>query len=416
MSSATARIAFDVALTLAWRGHITTGIPRVEAEIAAALLERNDPNILFCQYRAKVGAFQRVSPEILREALIYPRIRSVAHQPPRRRHRRRLLWKSIERGWRRYLFPPSDLLDLGPTDAYISVGAWWNLQEPEISIFGRLTSLTRTILMCHDVIPLLFPEYFEEPEVAPRFRRALRVFSDASGVVCNSNGTRQDLSNALVEAGLAVPHTHVLQLPPGLSPNRQTAINTRGEELGRFVLVVGSISYRKNQAMLLDIWSRFSDEALLGDVKLIMAGAWGENSSPVRDKLEQDPKLFDRVRVMNNVTDEELAWLYRNCLFTVYPSLYEGWGLPIGESLGFGKVCVTSDAPAMEEAGRGLCVHLPPTSVDLWHATIRRLLTEPALRTEFETKIGRDYKAEHWKSASDALFNIASSSQPRAAA
>jgi len=416
MSSSSAQIAFDVALTLGLRGLIPTGIPRVEAEIAAALLERNDPNILFCRYRSKVGAFQRVPPEAVREALLYPRMRSVVYQPPRLRNHRRWLWKNIERGWRRYLFPPSDLVGLGPNDAYISVGAWWNLHEPDISTFGRLTSLTRATLMCHDVIPLLFPEYFEDPEVAPRFRRALRIFSDASAVICNSHGTRQDLSDALVAAGLAVPRTHVLQLPPGLSSNRQTAASSLGKELGRFVLVVGSISHRKNQVMLLDIWSRLGDEASLSDVKLIMAGAWGENSTPVRDKLQRDPKLFDRVMVMNNVSDDELIWLYRNCLFTVYPSLYEGWGLPISESLSFGRVCVTSNAPAMEEAGRGLCVHLPPTSVDLWYATIRTLLTEPALRAEFEAKIGRDYEAKHWRSTSDTILNIACSSPPRAAA
>jgi glycosyltransferase involved in cell wall biosynthesis len=181
----------------------------------------------------------------------------------------------------------------------------------------------------------------------------------------------------------------------------------------RFVLAVGSISRRKNQAMLLDAWSRLAGDASLEDVKLIIVGGWDDNSASVRDRLRRDPELAGRVILMNNVTDGELASLYRNCLFTVYPSLYEGWGLPIGESLSFGKLCVASSGRAMEEAGGSLCLHLNPIDIDQWERTIRTLLADPAQRAEREIKIKASYKATDWKSVSDTIFDIARSSPPR---
>jgi glycosyltransferase involved in cell wall biosynthesis len=290
---------------------------------------------------------------------------------------------------------------------------WWGLREPDISDFERLTSQTRAVLMCHDVIPLLFPEYYQDPDVTPRFKRALPIFSNASAVVCNSHGTQQDLSQALIAAGLPVPQTRALQLPPGLSPSGPPSVISLNPKPERFVLAVGSISRRKNQAMLLDAWSRLAGDASLEDVKLIIVGGWDDNSASVRDRLRRDPELAGRVILMNNVTDGELASLYRNCLFTVYPSLYEGWGLPIGESLSFGKLCVASSGRAMEEAGGSLCLHLNPIDIDQWERTIRTLLADPAQRAEREIKIKASYKATDWKSVSDTIFDIARSSPPR---
>ena len=408
-----ARIVFDVGLTLAWRGFIMTGIPRVEAEIATALLKRKDSNILFCRYRSKIGAFQRIPSDVVLDALLHPRLRAAAYRPPRPNGRHRRIWKAIEAGWRRYLFRPSDLLSLGPYDAYICVGAWWNLQEPDISIFGRLISQTRSTLMCHDVIPLLFPGSFEDPEVAARFRRSLQLFSDASCVVCNSLGTQQDLTNALRHADLNLPQMGVIPLAPGVSQSHPKSKPPFDDEPKNFVLPVGSISQRKNQAMLLDVWSRLGRNEALKDVALIVAGGWGEKSGPVRDRLQRDPCLAKRVMIMNTLSDEELNWLYRNCLFTVYPSLYEGWGLPIGESLSFGKLCIASDTPSMLEAGQGLCIHVPPTEPELWLSTLHAFLSHPGLLDQHESRIRTEYTAPRWSTAAEMIVDVAHATPPR---
>jgi len=392
-----------------------TGIPRVEAEIAAELLKREDLNVLFCRYRSKIGAFQRIAHDVVLDALLHPRLLSASYQPPRPNSRRRRVWKAIEAAWRRHLFRPSDLLRLGPHDAYICVGAWWNLREPDISHFGRLISQTRSTLMCHDVIPLRFPSYFEDPEVENKFRRSLQVFSDASCVTCNSVGTQQDLSGALRLADLDLPKMNVIPLAPGISWNNPASRPSFCKEIKKFVLTVGSVSQRKNQAMLLDVWSQLCRNESLKDVALIVAGGWGEKSDATREKLQRDPVLAKRVVVMSDASDEELSWLYRNCLFTVYPSLYEGWGLPIDESLSFGKLCIASDIPSMMEAGQGLCIHVSRTEPDLWLSTLHAFLSDPALLHQHEFRIRTEYTARRWSTTAEMIVDIANGVPPRGA-
>jgi hypothetical protein len=67
-----------------------------------------------------------------------------------------------------------------------------------------------------------------------------------------------------------------------------------------------------------------------------------------------------------NVGDEELAWLYENCLFTVFPSEAEGWGLPISEALDRGKYCLASDNTSLKEAGEGLVFHASLQDRQAW--------------------------------------------------
>lgn len=405
MISSPSRLVLDVTLTMGWRGHIVTGIPRVEAEVVEALLRRNDPSILFCSYRTKVRAFQHIPEETVRQALALPRVKPAVHRPARPQPRpRRRLWKSVEMAWRRYLFPPSNLINFKANDTYVALGAWWNTFGTDISRILPPGSDARTMVMCHDAIPALFPDFFEDRAAETRFRNALPFFSAADTVLCNSNATRQDLAKVLAAAGFPLPAMTTLRLPPGVSAAHAIPQRPPGMSDDRFVLSVGSISRRKNQAMLFEIWSRLADDPDLRNVKLIVAGGWDQYSTSIRQRLQQDPQLTKRVTILDRATDSELAWLYRHCLFTVYPSLYEGWGIPIDESLSFGKLCVASDTSAMPEAGQGLCWHLSPQDSDAWYGAIRDLLSEPSRVAAYEEKIEQAYRAATWDEVADSII------------
>lgn len=396
MAAIPPRIILDVSLTHNLRGLIVSGIPRVEQNIADALLRRPDINAAFCRHRSRSNNFQYVSDKAVRELLDQPRVRAVPYQPARRPSRLRRLGKKLERVWRRYLRPPSNLVTWSENDVYVSVGAWWNAVYDEA--MGSLSgdARIRRILMCHDTIPLQFPGYFEDPETERRFRKARTTFSSAELVLCNSQATERDLLTALASAGLPQPPTMVIPLPPGITPQDIEPQCPAGIPAGEFVLTVGSISRRKNQQMLCDIWSRMAGDPALADVKLVMAGAWGEHSAAIRDRLQHDPNLAGRVIVCSGITDSELAWLYRHCLFTLFPSFYEGWGLPVCESLSFGKLCIASNTSAMPEAGHGLCLHLSPGDSESWHGAIRELLLNPARLTAYEREITSRYRPANW--------------------
>jgi len=265
------------------------------------------------------------------------------------------------------------------------------------------------LVMCHDIIPAMFPDFFEDPTAETKFRNALPLFSAADAVVCNSQATARDLSNLLAANSLPSPALVPLRLPPGISAAQVAPQRPSGMTEDRFVLCVGSISRRKNQALLFDVWSRFEDDddEVMRDVKLIVAGTWDQYSDPLRRRLRQDERLAKRVVILDRTTDSELAWLYRHCLFTVYPSHYEGWGIPIDESLSFGKLCVASDTSAMPEAGQGLCLHLSPQDTDSWHRSIRELVSNSARLADYEAKIKLHYQSATWDDVATRILEAA---------
>ena len=113
------------------------------------------------------------------------------------------------------------------------------------------------------------------------------------------------------------------------------------------MLCVGTIESRKNGLSLLRAWQRLPAEMGEAAAILVFAGRYGKIGGPdFREELAAGHGPAADVRVIDMPSDSELAWLYRNCLFTVYPSFVEGWGLPVGESAWFGKYCIASSNSA----------------------------------------------------------------------
>ena len=89
--------------------------------------------------------------------------------------------------------------------------------------------------------------------------------------------------------------------------------------------------------------------------------------------VEKNPKIRDHFHILNGINDATLDWLYRNCLFTVYPSLYEGWGLPVAEALNYGKVCVAARAGSVPEIAPEMTDLIDPLDFVTWYRTVHRL-------------------------------------------
>ena len=96
-------------------------------------------------------------------------------------------------------------------------------------------------------------------------------------------------------------------------------------------------------------------------------------------EMQKTGSVDGSIVVIENTTDNELAWLYQHSLFTVYPSLYEGWGLPVGESLWFNTPCVASSATSIPEVARHLVDYFAPEDVAALAAHMARLLSRPDL-------------------------------------
>ena len=141
--------------------------------------------------------------------------------------------------------------------------------------------------------------------------------------------------------------------------------------------------------MLLAVWQQLQKE--LGDKtpQLVFAGKYGWKILPFQECLQSDTVLQHKVTVAKQVTDDDLAELYKQCLFSVTPSLVEGWGLPIGEAAWFGKFSIVSLSSSLPEVCGNLVDYIEPNNIDEWSQAIKRAILDDKYRQQREKIIAQ---------------------------
>jgi glycosyltransferase involved in cell wall biosynthesis len=228
-----------------------------------------------------------------------------------------------------------------------------------------------TALVVHDLIAF-------RPDVHAN-RRAARIeratlplaLRRAQLALCDSEATRADLVERFQSAG---PKSAVVY--PGVSGLFFEPPAATAEHYGLaqpFVLCAGTLEPRKNLARVLDAFAHVRSDALLAIV--------GPRGWDYDEILARAHGLGDRVRVLGEVSDEDLAALYRLCAVFCFPSLYEGFGLPLLEAMAAGAACLTSNVSSLPEVGGDAVRYVEPTSVGAIAATLAELLeSEPERR------------------------------------
>lgn len=154
-----------------------------------------------------------------------------------------------------------------------------------------------------------------------------------------------------------------------------------------YVLCVGTMEARKNMWGLAQVWDRLRHRDDIELPKLVFAGNRGWLNDDFDNMMAQTGNLHGWVERVYSPSDQELEFLYQNCLFTAMPSFLEGWGLPVGESLSYGKTAVVSETSSLPEVGGDMVLYFDPHSISAMTATVYRLLAEDGLRKNLEEKI-----------------------------
>jgi hypothetical protein len=173
---------------------------------------------------------------------------------------------------------------------------------------------------------------------------------------------------------------------------------------GPFVLCVCTIEIRKNHLYLLRIWRELMRKHGKGNIpKLILVGRRGWRVDDFFSQLEGTNYLDNHVQVLHDLSDAELQALYQNCLFTVFPSFCEGWGLPVGESLVFGKICIASGTTSIPEVAEEFAVSIDPDNVNDGLQTIERFIFDEELRTRTEKELRKRFRPRSWDDVAAAF-------------
>ena len=264
----------------------------------------------------------------------------------------------------------------------------------EPSVFVELFAWIRarrmeSVFMIYDLIPSLAPQYSTlDPAVFDANIRA--IAAGASRLLTISECSARDIEAFCDRESLVRPPIDVLRLASAVTSTVPRPPTT-DRPLEDFVLCVGTIEPRKNHQLLLDVWEAFAREGVDDVPLLVIAGSPGWLNQETMHRLHMTPELRETVVLVDAPTDSELHWLYRHCEFTVFPSHYEGWGLPVTESLDAGKVCITTDRGSLTEAGEGLCVHLDPIDRSSWRDAILDLHRDRERRARLADEIGRTH-------------------------
>lgn len=298
----------------------------------------------------------------------------------------------------------------GPSagDILISVGLDWDY--PYVDEFFDLSVKRKLHLItcCHDFIPVLFPQYCVD-EVAAKFKEYfLKMSWGAAAVLCISQQTRRDYfevcaalgapqrRTCLIRHGDNIP-TEIGQLSDGIRALAETP----------FIIFVSTIEQRKNHEVLYKAYHILCRRGLAKQLpKLVFVGmpAWGVGD--LLKDIELDPLTSGLIVQLHHVSDAELNALYRHALFCVYPSLYEGWGLPVGEALALGKAVIASSEGSLPEVGGDLVMYLDPWHAQAWADAIWGLVQDPSLIREMEQNCRENYRPQTWSDTAQSVKDL----------
>lgn len=412
-------IWFDMTDMMSWRGHFT-GIQRVSYEHAKRFVssgahifiydyvderfieipfsviedriqshhdEEAEPKSILRKIRSVVGAPYYVLPKGVKNVL-RPLVQ-VANKTVRSIVDKTVKGRIPISGYRDY---PEVTFSKG--DKVILMGAGWNESAVLHSLAEIKASLGIEIIHhLNDILPIYQPQLFadELPKIfRPYIDEVIRV-ADKISVI--SEATKRDVLIYCKENSLPAPVIEFIQLGEDvktIQPKRPKELNA--EE--RFIFALGTVEVRKNYILLYQAvkLAQLEDKEL---PKIVIAGRKGWLSSDLLHLISHDPYTKDHIVWLSDVNDETLAWLYKNCLFTVFPSLCEGWGLPVVESLQYGKFALVSGISSMLETGKGFVDYFLPYDARECLAKIEYYLAEDRFTME-NKKIRNGYKVFTW--------------------
>lgn len=244
--------------------------------------------------------------------------------------------------------------------------------------FPAIFAATRgpRVAVFHDAIPLKHPE-LTPPKTVARFPHYLRELLAFDGIAANSEDSRATLVEYWRQ--LSVSHPPPVQaIPLGVDEKERTVHDAQPGPNGPVVLSVGSIEGRKNHLALLGACEQLWTRGLQFELRLV-GHAQLETGREALARLRALQAAGRPLRYDGPLDDAAVDAAYATCAFTVYPSISEGFGLPVIESLAHGKPCICSAAGALGESARGGgCIALDSVDAASLANAIARLLIEPA--------------------------------------
>jgi len=295
-----------------------------------------------------------------------------------------------------------------PGDVYVNLDL--DLKAGIFSIIPALKKRTKikVIGLCYDLVPIMpldtgYDYSYEFRDYIVDMARS------ADKILCISNSTLHDLKRFLSPSRKRCPPLDVITLGGDLYDS-SGPIGSKVDTICRspFILYVSTIDgVRKNHEILYRAYRELMRAGRKDIPKLVFAGKPGSRAEDLLARIDNDQVIRELIVILDYVSEAELSFLYRHTLFTVFPSIYEGWGLPVAESLMFGKFCLASSSSSLPEVGGSFAEYIDPYDIDGWGRRLAYYFDNPRALEDAEAKIRSEYRPATWKETAREIIDHA---------
>jgi glycosyltransferase involved in cell wall biosynthesis len=295
----------------------------------------------------------------------------------------------------RSVYKPISSHNLARADIYHSP------YEPIPDEIRKATTPLQKFLTVHDIIPIIHPEFFDLKD-NDTVERAISSIDPESWVLCVSQSTKNDLCNysSLVDPHrVFVTHLAASQLFYPCLDSLQKAATCRKYNIpdAPYILSLSTLEPRKNINQTIRCFLKIIEQEKIQDLNLVLVGAKGWKYDRIFAEISKNPVLKDRIITTGYVADEDLAALYSGAIAFVYPSFYEGFGLPPLEAMQCGVPVITSNTSSLPEVVGDAGIMVDPKDSDMLCHSLLELYNHPDLRQSMSQKSLAQAKKFSWE-------------------
>lgn len=269
-----------------------------------------------------------------------------------------------------------------------------------------LPSKTKKILTIFDLSPILYPKYFTKLTHAYSKLFPL-IVNNTDRIITISENSKRDIVRSL-----QVPEDKISITHPGVEdkfrPIRNKMclgrVKAKYDLPKRFILFVGTIEPRKNLVSLIKAYASAINN-LEDDIFLVVVGQYGWGSKDVY-RLPQNLGIGKKVLFLGKVDDEDLPDLYSLAEFFVYPSFYEGFGLPALEAMACGCPVITSSTSSLSEITGNAAILINPTDIKSMTKAIINTISDKELRSKLIERGLNRIKKFGWENGAKKTLKI----------
>lgn len=250
----------------------------------------------------------------------------------------------------------------------------------------------RAFYLVHDLIPITHPQFCRDGEGAKHAKRMKHALASATGIICNSQATLDDLAAYAGGCGMAMPRSIVAWIAPPQLHRDDAPPAFRGT----YFVAVGTIEARKNHRLLLNVWRQLVAEMGETAPTLVVVGQRGWHAEEAIATLDSPGDLRGHVLEVGDCPDDELVRWLTGARALLMPSQIEGFGLPVVEALQLSTPVIASDLPVYFEIAGDIPTYLDSGNEEAWRRAVMDFTRESAERDR-QLSANRDYEPPSWK-------------------